>query len=106
MFSATVAQKPTIPVNDGMKKRKNSALVWNLLGVFSTGPRPPALPVTQKKSSKPTASRNGAPTPSSQRMVSMPFHTTHMLINQKKKKQIQMPAGMSAAAGHMILSIE
>src|SRR5436305_11893077 len=106
MFSATVAQKPTMPVSDGIKKRINSALVWNLLGVLSTGPRPPALPVTHHKSSRPTANRNGAPTPSSQRMVSMPFHTTHILISQKKKKHSQMPPAAPAVAGHMILSIE
>src|ERR1035438_3241006 len=44
MLSATVAQKPTMPVSDGIKKRRNSALVRNLLGALSTGPRPPALP--------------------------------------------------------------
>ena len=43
MFSATVAQKPTMPVSDGMKKRKNSAVVWNLLGALSTGPEAAGL---------------------------------------------------------------
>ena len=78
MFSATVAQKPTMPVSDGMKKRTNSAVVWNLLGVFSTGPSPPALPVIHSSSNSPMPSRNGAPTPSRNLMVSMPRHTTHM----------------------------
>src|SRR3954468_10245924 len=90
MFSATVAQNPTIPVSDGMKNRINSALVLNLLGVFSTGPKPPALLTVHHSNATPTVSRKGAPTPSSTRMVSMPFHTTHMLISQNPKKQIQM----------------
>src|SRR6516164_5869009 len=47
IFSATVAQNPTIPVSAGMKKRTNSAVLWNLLGVRSTGPNPPALRVIQ-----------------------------------------------------------
>src|SRR6516225_12250762 len=53
MFSATVAQNPTIPVSDGMKKRMNSAVDWNLLGALSTGPSPPALPVIHQSSNRP-----------------------------------------------------
>ena len=60
MFKATVAQKPTIPVNDGMKKCMKSVVELNLLGALSTGPRPPALPVIHQSSSKPTPSMNGA----------------------------------------------
>jgi hypothetical protein len=106
IFSATVAQNPTIPVSDGMKNRMNSAVVWNLLSPFSTTPRPPALLVTHHSSSNPTASRNGAPRFSSMRMLSTPFQTTHILINQKAKKQIQIPDVICAVAGHTIFNIE
>src|SRR6185503_6074647 len=106
MLSATVAQKPTIPVSDGMKKRINSAVVWNLLSLLRTFERPPALLVTHQRRSRPTASRNGAPRLSSARMVSTPFQTTHMLISQKPKKQIQMPEAICAVEGQTILSME
>src|ERR1035438_4000049 len=47
-----------------MKKRRNSALEWNLLGALSTGPRPPALPVIHHRSRRPMPSMKGAPMPS------------------------------------------
>src|SRR3954447_4754102 len=106
MLSATVAQNPTMPVSDGIKNRINSALVLNLLGVLSTGPKPPALLTVHQSSATPTISRNGAPTPSSTRIVSMPLHTTHMLSSRKPKKQIQMPPGMVAVDGQTIFAIE
>jgi hypothetical protein len=34
MFNAHVAQKPTMAVSDGMKKRMNAPVVWNLLGAL------------------------------------------------------------------------
>src|SRR4051794_41853067 len=80
----------------------NSPVVLNLLGESSTGPNPPALLTVNQSSARPTISRNGAPTPSSTRMVSMPFHTTHMLISQNPKKQTQIPEGMLAVEGHTI----
>ena len=42
MFSATVAQKPTMPVRLGQKKCQNSAEFWNLAGWLRIGPNPPA----------------------------------------------------------------
>jgi len=84
----------------------NSEVVLNLLGVSSTGPKPPALLTAYQSNASPTINRNGAPTPSSTRMVSMPLHTTHMLISQKAKKQIQMPPEKPAHAGQTIFSIE
>src|SRR3569832_1494773 len=106
MFSATVAQKPTMPVSDGMKKRTNSAVVLNLLGEARTGPKPPALLTVNHNSASPTISRNGAPTPSRMRMVSIPFQTTDMFISQNPKKQIQIPAPDCATEGHTILAID
>jgi len=49
---------------------------------------------------------NGAPIPSRNLMVSIPRHTTTMLIAQNRKKQIQPLPGKLAAPGHKILSIE
>src|SRR5437879_618019 len=102
MLRATVAQKPTMPVSDGMKKRRNSALLWNLLGALSTGPKPPASEVIHHSISKPTESMNGAATPSRILMVSIPRQTTSMLSPQKKKKHAHIPAEDPLAAGHRI----
>jgi len=87
MLSATVAQKPTMPVSEGMKKRRNSAVLWNLLGALSTGPRPPALPVIHHRRRSPIPSMKGAPMPSRNLMVSMPRQMTAMFSAQKAKKQ-------------------
>src|SRR5512140_930532 len=106
MFSATVAQKPTIAVSEGIKNGRNSESVWNLLGVESTGPNPPALLVIHHSSSTPTPSMNGAPMPSRNLMVSMPFQTTTIFSSQKEKKQIQMEAGKAAMEGERMPSME
>src|SRR5580658_473024 len=106
MLRATVDQNPTIPVSDGMKKRRNSALVWNFDGALKTGPSPPALLVIHQSSRIPTASMSGAATPSSRRMVLIPRQMTNMLSSQKEKKQIQMVSGCAAAPGHTTRSIE
>src|SRR6516225_5693982 len=100
MFSATVAQKATIPVNDGMKKRKNSQPVLNLLGALNTGPSPPALRVIHHSSSSPTPSMNGAPTPSRNLMVSIPRQITAMFSSQKARKQTHGTAALLRAPGH------
>ena len=50
MFSARVAQKPTMAVSDGTKKRKNSAPVVKRLGRSRIGPRPPARTIAQARS--------------------------------------------------------
>ena len=106
MLSATVAQKPTMPVSDGMKKRTNSAVEWNLLGALSTGPRPPAFPEIHQSSRRPIANMNGAPMPSRILMVSMPRQITAMFSNQKAKKQAHWPPAMFPAAGQIIFSME
>src|ERR1017187_3956010 len=100
MFSATVAQKPTIPVSDGTKKRMNSALLWNLLGALSTGPSPPALREIHHSSNRPIPSMNGAPIPSRNLMVSMPRQITAMFSSQKAKKHSHAPPASCAAPGH------
>src|SRR5271157_2543609 len=100
MFSATVAQKPTMPVNDGMKKRMNSPVVWNLLGLCSTGPSPPALREIHHNKSRPTASMNGAPMPSRNLMVSMPRQITAMVSSQNSEKQIHGVHALDVTAGH------
>ena len=41
MLSASVAQKPTIAVSEGMKKPMKSAALSKRLGAESMGPRPP-----------------------------------------------------------------
>src|SRR5213596_1938294 len=102
MLSATVAQNPTMPVNDGMKNRTNSAESLNLLGALRTGPKPPASEVIHQSISRPTPSMNGAATPSRILIVSMPRQTTSILSPQKKKKQAPIPAEDPLAAGHRI----
>src|ERR1700677_4563799 len=106
MLSATVAQNPTMPVSDGTKNRMNSAVLWNLLGELSTGPKPPALPGIHQSSSSPMPSMNGAPMPCRNRMVSMPFQITAMFSAQNAKKQTQMPLENCAAAGQTIFNME
>src|SRR5271169_3882766 len=105
MFRATVAQKPTMPVSEGMKKRMNSPVELNLLGALSTGPMPPARLVIHHSSSNPMASMNGAAMPSKNRMVSIPRQITKMFSAQKAKKQIQIPAFDAPAAGHRMPSM-
>src|SRR5229473_8248913 len=105
MLRATVAQKPTMPVSDGMKKRRNSGVLWNLLGALRTGPKPPASDVIHHSISRPTESMNGAATPSRTLIVSMPRQTTNMFSAQKEKKQIHMPVDDPLAAGQRIWSM-
>src|ERR1700676_4583407 len=105
MFSATVAQNPTIAVSDGTKKWKNSPAVLNLLGALRTGPKPPALRVIHHSNSSATPSMNGAPMPSRNLMVSMPRQTTNMFSSQKEKKQIQGAAAIRPLGGYRILSM-
>jgi len=106
MFSATVAQKPTIPVSEGMKKRTNSPVVLNLLGLLNTGPSPPALRVIHQSSKSPIPSMKGAPMPSRNLIVSMPRQITAMLSSQNAKKQNQIPPAKLAAAGQSTSSME
>ena len=107
MFNATVAQKPTMPVSEGMKKRKNSPAGVKLARACSApGPRPPACRVIHHKSSSPIPSMKGAPMPSRNLMVSMPRQITAMFSAQKAKKQIHTPPGRCAAPGQKILSME
>src|SRR6266536_5138082 len=105
MFNATVAQNPTIPVNEGMKNRRNSPVVWNLLGALRTGPKPPASEVIHHSISRPTASMKGAATSSRNLIDSMPRHTTIMFKAQKKKKQAHMASEDPLVAGQRICSM-
>src|SRR5258708_34218655 len=91
MLSDTVAQKPTTPVSDGTKKRKNSPKVWNLDGVASIGPKPPALLRAQSSSARPMRSRHGAEMPCRNRIVSMPRKITRTLSSQNAAKHTEGP---------------
>src|ERR1700688_1023622 len=106
IFSATVAQNPTIPVSEGIKNFPNSPNEWNLLGALSTGPSPPALPVIHQSRSNPTPSIRGALTLCRNLIVSIPRQITVILTSQKAKKQTQTPTLIPAEAGHRICSIE
>src|SRR5256885_13223373 len=99
MFNETVAQKPTTPVSEGMKKRKNSLKLWNFDGVASMGPKPPALLRAQRRRASPMSSRNGAEMPCKKRMVSIPRRITRTLRNQKKTKQMAGPDEKRAQEG-------
>src|SRR5437016_5468437 len=105
MLSATVAQNPTMPVSEGMKKSTNSAVVWNLLGALRTGPKPPASDVIHHSINSPTESMNGAATPSRNLMVSMPRQTTSIFSAQNKKKHDHIAGEDPLAAGQRIWSI-
>src|SRR5579859_5979074 len=106
MFSATVAQNPTMPVNDGTKKRRNSPVVLNLLGVPNTGPKPPAFRVIHHKSKSPTPSINGAPMPAKNLIVSIPRQMTSIFSNQNAKKHVHETPAWFAALGQSTTSIE
>src|SRR6266849_549270 len=99
MFSETVAQKPTTPVSEGIKKRKNSPKLWNFDGVESMGPKPPALLRAQRRRVSPIRSRNGAEMPCRKRMVSIPRRITNTLRSQKKAKQRAGPEWKFAQDG-------
>src|SRR5215470_3265161 len=105
MLRETVAQKPTTPVSEGMKKRKNSAKDPNLEGVESIGPKPPALFPAQMRRARPISKRNGAETPCRKRMVSMPRRMTATLSSQKKTKQAEGPKAKCCQAGTRATSI-
>ena len=55
MLSATVAQNPTMPVSDGTKKRKNSPVVWNLLGALEHRSEAAGLPGDPPQQQQPDA---------------------------------------------------
>src|SRR6267154_5590217 len=99
MFNDTVAQKPTTPVSEGMKKPKNSPKDRNFEGVASMGPKPPALLRAQRRRASPMRRRNGAEMPCKKRMVSMPRRITSTLRSQKKAKHIAGPAWKFAHDG-------
>src|SRR5260370_37017573 len=99
MLRATVAQNPTMPGSEGMKKRTNSPEVRNRLGALRTGPKPPASEVIHHSISSPTPSMKGAAIPSRNLMVSIPRQTTNMFSAQKRKKQGHMAAHEPLAAG-------
>src|SRR2546430_14049164 len=99
MFNETVAQKPTTPVSEGMKKRKNSLRLWTFVAVASMGPRQTALLRAQRRRASPMSSRNGAEMPCKKRMVSIPRRITRTLRNQKKTKQMAGPDEKRAQEG-------
>src|SRR5258707_14568153 len=101
MLSDTVAQKPTTPVSDGTKKRKNSPKLWNLEGVVSMGPKPPALLCAQSSSAKPISNKKGAETPCKKRMVSMPRKINATFSRQNVA---QHNAGPYAKCAHLGVS--
>ena len=106
MLSATVAQNPTMPVNEGTKNLRNSPVVWNFEGLLSTGPKPPALRVIHQSSSRPTPNMKGAPMPSSTLMVSIPRQITNMFNSQNSRKHTQGSAALPAIEGMRIDSME
>ena len=99
MFSATVAQKATTPVSDGTKNRKNSPKFWNLDGVASIGPNPPAFLRAQSSSASPINSRNGAVIPCRKRIVLIPRRITITFSSQKNKKQVGTPQAEALQEG-------
>ena len=101
-----MAQNPTIPVSEGIKKCMNCPVVWNLLGLLNTGPRPPALRVIHHSSNRPIPSMKGAPIPSRKRMVSMPLQITAKFSSQKAKKHSHGTDGLCPAAGTRMRSME
>eukprot|EP01031_Cornospumella_fuschlensis_P051887 gene51887-63445_t len=91
MFSASVAQKPTIAVSDG----QNTAENWpaflppstNAEGWSRMGPKPPALSQAHHSSTKQMTILIGAVQVSSLRMASMPCTTNQNCSAQNSRKQ-------------------
>jgi len=83
-----------MPVKDGMKNFKNSAVDLNLLGVLRTGPKPPAWLVTHHKSSSPTASMKGAEA------------LTPVLERDAAHLSEVQPAGVAAALGGLVGDVD
>jgi hypothetical protein len=93
MFSARVAQKPTIAVSDGTKTATNSAVVAKRLGCARIGPRPPERSIAQPSSASPDSSRNGAAHASSALIAWLPRRTTHMFSIQNAPNPMTVSAG-------------
>src|ERR1700720_1524255 len=91
MFKATVAQKATTPVSEGMKNWKNPPKFWNFDGAASIGPNPPAFLRAQSSSASPIKSRNGAVIPCRKRIVLIPRRITITLSSQKNRQRVREP---------------
>src|SRR5580658_9785308 len=99
MFSESVAQYPTIAVNDGKKKWRKLLVEWNRLGAESMGPKPPALCSIQNKSVSDITSMKGAEKLCRKRIDSTPLHTTNILSSQNPRKLAHKTAGICSVAG-------
>ena len=99
MFSETVAQKPTTPVSDGTKKRKNSAKVSNFEGVAQHRAKTSCFRTRPQKQGKPHNQQQWGRDPCKNRIVSMPRKMTSTLRSQKNIKQIAEPHAKCAHDG-------
>ena len=92
MFSASVAQKPTMAVSDGQNVGQNWPAFLppstNCDGASSSGPKPPAFWYTQPSSTKQIAIFSGAVYVSSLRIAFMPCTMNQNWIAQNARKQI------------------
>src|SRR6202161_1923107 len=100
MFSESVAQYPTIAVNDGKKKWRKLLVEWKRLGAESIGPKPPALCSIQNSRVSDITSMKGAEKLCRKRIDSTPLHTTNMLSSQKPRQLDHKTTGMCSVAGH------
>src|SRR5271154_89739 len=99
MFSESVAQYPTIAVNDGKKKWRKLPVEWKRLGAESIGPKPPALCSIQNSSISDITSMKGAEKLCRKRIDSTPHQTTNILSNQKPRKLAHKTTGVCSVAG-------
>jgi hypothetical protein len=88
MFSESVAQKPTMPVNAGKKKCQNSVLFANFAGSSKIGPSPLLALMAHINNAIAATGRNIALNTNNFFMLSTPRYTTHILMSQKIKKQM------------------
>src|ERR671913_475769 len=95
MFSASVAQKPTIAVSEGTNTARNAPVDVNRLGCDSTGPNPPARLTAQASNARPDTIRKGAAHTSSALIASLPRTITAMFRSQNARNPSAMAKGGS-----------
>ena len=94
-----------MPVSERKKKCRKAAFVWNWLGAWSMGPKPPAFVVIKASRTRDMTRRNGAAKLCRKRMESTPRQTTAMFRSQKPMKQAQSTQGMAVVEGQRTLTM-
>src|ERR1700761_7524537 len=99
MFRLSVAQYPTIAVNAGKKKRRNSCVLANRLGAARMGPSPCALCSMNASNINDSSAMKGAEKLCRKRIDSTPRQTMYMFNSQNPKKQSHVTHPVDAVPG-------